>query len=328
MSKPNYLLNSFDVESKSSSHVAESRKSEGKLPNILLQVSFSIDEPNVTSDILPKGEGGNSMLMTGFLMLNAMIGSGILNQPEVFSQAGIGSAIIMFMVAAGFIWLSLIVLIECGIKCGKFDYSELAKSLFGDTGEAIVDVAIALGNFGALLSYLDIIGGTSSDLFLSWGCESSTGCGPYVTTTIISLLFILPMCSMRYFGHLAFYSVFSMTAIISCLFLVVIAGPIVGSGGRTEGFKKGSGVQLGSVIFTLNCAFAAFHSYKSMKDPTSAKWRIISASIVLIGVAMCCIMGVAGYVSFGDDVDGVILNNFTGHYADFFKILLVVHLIL
>lgn len=111
---------------------------------------------------LEKGEVGNSELMTSFLMLNAMIGSGILNQPQVFQASGIGAALILFTVAAGFIWLSLVVLIECGIARGKFDYSELSKAIFGDMGETLVDVAIVLGNFGALISYLDVIGTRSS----------------------------------------------------------------------------------------------------------------------------------------------------------------------
>ena len=107
---------------------------------------------------LANGDEGNSEIMTTFLMLNAMIGSGILNQPQVFQISGIGGALILFTIAAYFIWLSLIVLIECGISRGMYDYSELAKHLLGGRGETLVDVAIVLGNFGALISYLDVIG--------------------------------------------------------------------------------------------------------------------------------------------------------------------------
>lgn len=35
-----------------------------------------------------------------------------------------------------------------------------------------------------------------------------------------------------------------------------------------------------------------------------------------------------GYASFGDDTEGVILDNFVANYADVFKVMLVIHLIL
>ncbi len=327
MNKPSYLLE-IDAEKSDQNYKTNDKRNSFDFNNPTIFPSSTTDEAEIVSDTLPKGEEGNSMLMTGFLMLNAMIGSGILNQPQVFAEAGIGAAIIMFTVAAVFIWLALVVLVECGITRGKFDYSELAFSIFGGRGEMIVDACISLGSFGATLSYLDIVGGTSSDLLYSWGCNSSGGCGAYLITALLTLIFILPLCSMRYFGHLAIFSVLSMTAILSCLFLVIIGGPIVGSNQRAAGFKSGAGVQLGSIIFTLNCSFAAFHSYKCMKDPTPEKWRTICGWIVLIGYIMCCAMGISGYLAFGDGVNGIILNNFTGHYADFFKILLVIHLIL
>lgn len=136
-----------------------------------------------------------------------------------------------------------------------------------------------------------LLGGTSSDLFYSWGCQSS-GCSPYVTTPILVFIYVLPVCSLRYFGHLAWYSLFSMVAIGSCLGLVVIAGPIVGNGGPVVGFKSGCGSQLGSIVFTLGCAFAAFHSYKAMKEPTIEKWRRVARNSVLVGYFLACSMGV------------------------------------
>jgi hypothetical protein len=39
-------------------------------------------------------------------------------------------------------------------------------------------------------------------------------------------------------------------------------------------------------------------------------------------------MGISGYLIFGDTTNEIILSNFTGHYADFFKIQLIIHLIL
>ena len=271
----------------------------------------------------------NSELLTCFLLLNSMIGSGILNQPQVFQLSGIVAAILMLSVAACFMWLGLNVLIECGVAHGKLDYSELAREAYGDVGERIVDIAIVVGNFGALLSYLDVIGGTSSQLLYSWGCDSNNnGCSAYLTTSILVFIFILPVCLLRHFGHLAIYSIISMFAIGSVLVLVVIAGPIKSIDGHITLFSSGAGSKLGSIIFTLSCAFAAFPTYKSMKDANTVKWSKVTSQTIVIGYSMCVVMGVAGYLSFKDTTDGLIVSNFKGHYADFFKLLLIIHLIL
>jgi hypothetical protein len=50
----------------------------------------------------------NTRTMSAFLVLNSMIGSGIFNQPYVFSKAGLGSAILLLSVSAVFIWLGVV----------------------------------------------------------------------------------------------------------------------------------------------------------------------------------------------------------------------------
>ncbi|CAN0400160.1 unnamed protein product, partial [Laminaria digitata] len=57
-------------------------------------------------------------------------------------------------------------------------------------------------------------------------------------------------------------------------------------------------------------------------------WRSVAAWAVGIGGCMCYAMGLAGYLSFRDAVDGDILYNFAGAVASVFKAVVVVHLIL
>lgn len=234
----------------------------------------------------------NSTLMTSFLLLNAMIGSGILNQPQVFMNAGIVAGLIMFLIASVFIWLGIVCLVESGVKSKIYDYSELAHFYFGELGEKIVDISIVIGNFGALLSYCDIIGITASDLILSWGCTDINACGPYMITCLIFLILVFPVCLKKNFGELAIYSVFSMGAIVLIMALVIIAGPIVKNNGPIKAFGRNFGSQLGSIIFTLSCAFATFPTYKSLGERTSAKWQSVTGITVSVGFVMCSIMGI------------------------------------
>jgi hypothetical protein len=93
----------------------------------------------------------NTPILTIFLLLNTMIGSGILNQPQVFLEAGVVPASVMLVVTAFFTWLGLAALIDTGVAYEKFDFSDLALFAFGKWGENLVDVCIAIGNFGAVL---------------------------------------------------------------------------------------------------------------------------------------------------------------------------------
>lgn len=323
MSKIDILLDAFETEVyiQSDNPIIESRKSQSSISDILSLSYRSIDGENGK-------EEGNSEILTSFLLLNSMIGSGILNQPQVFQKSGIIAAIIMFVVSSYLIWLGLNVLIIVGVQRGKFDYSDLAKSVLGNAGERSVNYAIVIGNFTAILSYITVIGGTASDLLIGWGCNSP-GCSVYIATVIFILFFVLPICLFRIFGHLAWYSVVSMLSIGSVLLLVIIVGPIVGnSNGSSTLFSRGCGSQLGSIIFSLSCAFATFHIYMSMKDPSLEKWTRVSRNTVIIGFFMLLSMGLAGYLSFGSETDGLIVNNFEGGYSDFFKVLLILHLVL
>jgi amino acid permease len=271
----------------------------------------------------------NSSFLTIFLILNAMVGSGILNAPQVFMETGILVSILLIIITGYFTHLGLKVLIDCGLHCKRYDYSDVANFIFGISGEKLVDFSISISSFGALMSYIDILGSTSEQLLYSWGC-SSNFCSSYYTTSLLILLIVLPICLKRIFGHLAIYSVISILSITAILFLVCIAGPIV-----TESdpfvpklYVKSFTGQIGSIIFSLNCAYASFHSFTSMKDPDSEAWSLLSGKSIIIGAISLILMGLGGYLSFGNNVNGMILNNFGGGSYDLFKVLLLIHMCL
>ena len=72
----------------------------------------------------------NSAALTTFLLLNTMIGSGILNQPFVFLTSGIFGGLVAFLFAAVATWHGLILLTEAGVYANVLEYSGLAKFAF------------------------------------------------------------------------------------------------------------------------------------------------------------------------------------------------------
>jgi sodium-coupled neutral amino acid transporter 2 len=236
--------------------------------------------------------GKNSRTLTTFLLLNTILGSGVLNQPEVYKKAGILIAFILSVFAAYLIWLGVVILIDLGYSHSKSDYSELAIFAFGSYGKYAVDISIVIGNFGAIMSYILIIGDTAATLLHGWGCHNEVGCSFYLMVILFTVIFILPICSMRIFGHLAIYSVMSIISLTCITLLTLIGGPIVGDGSKAN-LANGYGflTQFGSIVYALSFAFASFHNYNSLLDANPKSWREVSYWSVVIALGFCVTIG-------------------------------------
>ena len=84
----------------------------------------------------------NSTSLTIFLLINSMIGSGILNQPFVFMKSGLLGAMLGFMIVTLGTWSGLFLLTEAGIISNIFDFSSLARESLGVEGDQLVDGSI------------------------------------------------------------------------------------------------------------------------------------------------------------------------------------------
>lgn len=276
----------------------------------------------------------NSAKLTTFLLLNTMIGSGILNQPYVFKKSGIIGGLLGFFIASIATWTGLLCLTAAGIHEDVLEYSGLARKAFDKHGERLVDVSIIVLTFGSQLGYILIVGTTLSDLLSSWGCDSVV-CGDFFTTIISVGIFVTPVCLFRHFGHLAYLSLFSIGAIVAVLLLVLIAGPIKHQEDHVDTDYKpisipGTISSTGSIVFSLACASANFQAFitTEKKAQNLESWGWVTGTAVFVGASMCVVMGIAGYLSFSGDTEGMILDNFPQHGYDFFKIMVVTHLIL
>ena len=290
------------------------------------------------SDIDAEGRpivyASNSAALTIFLLVNTMIGSGVLNQPFVFKDAGFIGAFVGFILAAYCTWLSLRIITDVGIQVNILELSGLAREAFDIAGLRVNDMSIVIGSFGALLGYILIIGGTMSDLLNSWGCsDSNYFCDIYGTTLVFVTMFVLPLCLMRQFGHLAYVSIFSVATIILVLGLVTIGGPIrTRNDHYTEPYNlfsfSGTLRSVGSIVFALSCTPANFQAFVAADKPSRnmKEWSWITGRAVAIGASMCAIMGIAGYLSFQHKTQENILTNFTTHPFDFFKMMVVCHI--
>jgi len=309
-----------------------------------LDSSYTAPSGTLTSDVdycdldaegKPIVYANNSPALTIFLLVNTMIGSGVLNQPYVFKDAGLVGASLGFAIATYCTWLSLKVITDVGIHVNVLEFSGLAERAYDKTGLRVNDISIVIGAFGALLGYILVIGSTMSELLHNWGCSEDTSiCSIYGTSVVFVTIFVLPLCLMRQFGHLAYVSIFSVFTIVLVLGLVTIGGPIRSRNDHDPNAPynlfdfNGTLRSIGSILFALSCTPANFQAYVAADKPSRniASWERVTGYAVSIGALMCTTMGIAGYLSFESNTKENILSNFTTSPFDFFKMMVVCHI--
>jgi amino acid permease len=276
----------------------------------------------------------NSNVSTAILLVNTMIGAGIIVQPFVFSQAGMASAFIEYLVIGIMIFLGVEMLALCGESRQIFDYSKLTESLLGTYGKLAVDISIVVTGAGALLSYILVIGSLLENIINEFSACTAWYCDEAFITALPIIVFTIPLCLIRQFGHLAVISYISIAVISGVVFLVVIGGPVHGAKQHYEprqirsGSFLGTILTIGDIVFALGYATATFHAYNGMAQRNISNFRQVAKFSTACGVFMCFITGLIGYLSFRDDTETNILLNFSGPVGAIFKIALIIHLIL
>jgi amino acid permease len=271
----------------------------------------------------------NSDASTIALLLNTMIGSGIVVQAFVFGKAGIIVTVFEFILISAMNYTGVNLLVRCAEEVQIFDFSDVTESILGPWGGLLVDSAIVVGGAGALLSYILIIGTVLTQVT---GECSEWYCNIVFHSIVPVALFSVPLCLLRNFGHLAIASYISIGVITATIFLVLIGGPVVNEHNHISHYRLGSFVgaikTVGDIVFALGYIYATFHAYNAMDNKSIANFNRVTLTTTCIGAVMCFFTGLAGYLSFGDDTETNIIENFGGPAGSVFKVALVIHLLL
>ena len=174
--------------------------------------------------------------------------------------------------------------------------------------------SITTGMFGAILSYIMIIGSLCQNILLTYidaqWCTSSA-----VWSILLVGIFVLPLSCIRDFGHLAYVSVWSIATIAATIFVVLIVGLL--SFKKNEGEKlnldlfQGSIRMLGTVVFAFSYSPAIFQAYSAIKkeERNIKNFNTIARWTTALGVILSFTFGLMGYISFREG-DSNVLTGF------------------
>ncbi|KAK0047865.1 sodium-coupled neutral amino acid transporter 7 [Biomphalaria pfeifferi] len=165
---------------------------------------------------------------SAFLVVNAVLGAGLLNFPMAFHRAGgVLSAVLVQSLFLVVIVTSILILVHCSDIKNCNTYQDVVSAICGPVAQLACVVMIVIVTFGTCVTFLVIIGDQCVMFFCqvakSLYCESS----PFYMSrafviSVSSVVFILPLCFCRSIDFLKYASVLGVFGILYIVCLVTI----------------------------------------------------------------------------------------------------------
>jgi len=254
--------------------------------------------------------GTSSLYKAAYNFINSIIGAGIIGIPYAFGECGMLGGLLLLIFVAWLVSQSVQMLIQCGIKSNKLDYEELANHLLGKKGYYATIASMFLFAFGAQVAYLVIIGDTIPAL---------TGANRELVISLVSALLILPLSLLKDMSLLSYTSLAAITADVLIVLLVVLTAPASAKSQNIHPslqfetmslFSPRLFAGIGTLSFAFVCMHNSFIVYRSLQERTQDNWNLVAKGSVSVCFVLAAIFGVSGYLAFGDQIKGDILNNF------------------
>eukprot|EP00516_Mucochytrium_quahogii_P009122 CAMPEP_0203775284 /NCGR_PEP_ID=MMETSP0099_2-20121227/5965_1 /ASSEMBLY_ACC=CAM_ASM_000209 /TAXON_ID=96639 /ORGANISM=" , Strain NY0313808BC1" /LENGTH=492 /DNA_ID=CAMNT_0050673883 /DNA_START=110 /DNA_END=1588 /DNA_ORIENTATION=+ len=258
--------------------------------------------------------GNSGRLGASFNFINSIVGAGIIGLPFAVRECGFFMGLFMLLFVAVLTYSSVNLLIDSGIKVKRRSYEGLAEFCFGKAGFIIVSVFMLVFAFGAMCSYMVIIGDTVPVVINRY---TGGNISRQLVIFLVGTFIILPLCLLRDMAMLSNTSSISVLADVVIVFLVLIrAAPSKDAwpGDAIEpefAFVNSSffgGV--GAISFAYVCQHSSFIVFNTLQVPTKRNWRVVNCFSIATALVLSLMLALGGYLTFYDQTRANVLNNF------------------
>lgn len=264
-----------------------------------------------------------------FNMTNTVIGAGVLALPFAFRVSGflLGNAFLTLICILGATSVYFIVQADqrMGRRFGDIpqSYNTLAMEALGKRGAWLSDAAMVALSFGSLTSYLVIIADLMQPFlsFVIWGeTEDDAGDGGHrisrTTITLISLILLIPISSLKRMDALKFSSTMALAAICYMVILIVVKGGIkLGEGCdgctvtwarvTTDFFRT-----IPIICFAFTCHMNILPIFNELENPNPKRYLRVGYTSHFICWCAYALVGTFGYLTFYGDTKSNIIKNY------------------
>lgn len=256
-----------------------------------------------------------------FTLTNTIMGSGTLAVPYAIASSGwlLGNVVMLSiaLITRYSVYLLLSASDRAGVNSAR-TYESLGHYTMGAFGTRLAEFTFIFGGFGTLVSYFMFI----TDLFTIVLGVAATH--KWIVTCCCMAFVILPLSLSRRLGKLRFSSVLAVLSITYVVAFVLVAFLIVVNNNvsaidfsrvQAVRFEPGSVYTMTLLIAAFACHNTALPVYDELRNRNIK--RMDKAVIGAIGIAFVLyeIIGLLGYLQFGDATKDNILLNFSPEYV-------------
>lgn len=247
-----------------------------------------------------------------FTLTNTILGSGTLAVPYAIASSGWLVAMVVMLIIALITRYSVRLLLQAsdmaGPHCSK-TYESLGHYTMGKYGTWLAEFTFIFGGFGTLVSYFIFI----SSLF----CAVAELDSSYkaMTMTACTFLVIMPLSLSRTIGKL---QLTSLLATLSVAYVVSFCGgayvflfqsPTLRPNVEAVQLNSGSVYTVTLLIAAFACHNTTLPVYEELRDRSLERMTRAVCGAISIAFLLYTIIGISGYLSFGDaTMDNILLN--------------------
>eukprot|EP00440_Ansanella_granifera_P065838 gb/GFBE01071405.1/.p1 GENE.gb/GFBE01071405.1/~~gb/GFBE01071405.1/.p1 ORF type:complete len:479 (+),score=59.26 gb/GFBE01071405.1/:1-1437(+) len=303
---------------------------EGR-PDSMLACSPRADSMRVVLRAEMDALGGTSVLASICLLVQAVVGGGLLMYPHAYMTGGIINIVITQGLMLAFIAPGLWILAVCTERTGATTYQSLMKRLLGRRAEVFCEILIVVLIFGASVTYLDIF----VDQIHPWLVQADQNCGTHQSdvlslcwlakllaargklTALVALLLSL-LCLGRTMASLSIPSLVGFGALLYVCFIIIanyMLDPHPPSSSsdspvwlRTELRDWSSMIPV--ICFSYQGHISAVPMYAELRRRSMRRWLVV----ISFGLSACVLLynatGLLGYLTFLSSTQSDVLKCF------------------
>ncbi|RMZ89402.1 hypothetical protein DV736_g3361, partial [Chaetothyriales sp. CBS 134916] len=272
-------------------------------------------------DHLPNVGPKSGMVSAVMNMANSIIGAGIIGQPYAFKRAGMLTGILLLIVLTVIVDWTIHLMVVNSKLSGTDSFQGTMQHCFGRSGLIAISVAQWAFAFGGMVAFCIVVGDTVPHVLeaLIPNLRNIPFLWLLSDRRAIIALFVLgiswPLSLYRDIAKLAKASTLALISMVVILVTVITQGPRLDAdfkGGIRNSLFVNSGFfqAVGIISFAFVCHHNSLLIYGSLKKPTIDRFATVTHYSTFASLIACLVMGLVGFLTFGDKTKGNILNNF------------------
>ncbi|KAL4906480.1 hypothetical protein BDW74DRAFT_167150 [Aspergillus multicolor] len=280
-------------------------------------VTLATSEEFFPEEHLEGARPRSGMKMAFMNMANSIIGAGIIGQPYALRQSGmVMGTLLLVALTITVDWTIRLIVVNSKLS-GADSFQATMQHCFGKSGLIAISVAQWAFAFGGMIAFCIIVGDTIPHVLSSLFPSLREMSFLWLLTdrrAIIVLLVLGISYPLSLYRDIAKLAKASTLALIS---MAVIVVAVVTQGFRVPPESRGDVKSLllvntgffqavGVISFDHNSLLI----YGSLKKPTLDRFAKVTHYSTGISLLMCLLMGVSGFLFFGSETQGNVLNNF------------------